>query len=139
MSEMENDDCGDDIPAGSASWYFLFSKTVFPAVPGSAAVFRSRYWKERRFCPEPTLKKAEDVIRDGFLRIQKKYNRETERVQRDRAAVQGLISDLSHQLKTPLANIRLYQELLSNRELHPGSGGSWRNVWGSRRRSWNGF
>ena len=37
--------------------------------------------------------------------------------------MQGLISDLSHQLKTPLANIRLYQELLSNRELPSGQRG----------------
>ena len=60
---------------------------------------------------------AEDVIRDGFLRIQEKYEMEAEEARQDKQAVQGLISDLSHQLKTPLANIRLYQELLRNPSL----------------------
>lgn len=60
---------------------------------------------------------AEDVIRDGFLRIQEKSRLEAEEARRDKQAVQGLISDLSHQLKTPLANIRLYQELLRNPSL----------------------
>lgn len=56
----------------------------------------------------------EDVLRDGFWRIQKKFQMEAEGARMEKQAVQGLISDLSHQLKTPLANIRLYQELLKN-------------------------
>ena len=62
---------------------------------------------------------AEDVIRDGFVRIQKRYGREAEEAGKDREALKGLIQDLSHQLRTPLANIRLYQELLGKPELEP--------------------
>ena len=62
---------------------------------------------------------AEDVIRDGFVRIQKRYGREAEEAGKDREALKGLIQDLSHQLRTPLANIRLYQELLGKTELEP--------------------
>ena len=85
--------------------------------------FQKQILEGEEILPGADTEKAEAVIRDGFLRIQKKYNREAERIQKDRAAVQGLISDLSHQLKTPLANIRLYQELLSNRELPSGQRG----------------
>ena len=85
--------------------------------------FQKQILEGEEILPGADTEKAEDVIRDGFLQIQKKYNREAERIQKDRAAVQGLISDLSHQLKTPLANIRLYQELLSNRGLPSGQRG----------------
>ena len=85
--------------------------------------FQKQILEGEEILPGADTEKAEAVIRDGFLRIQKKYNREAERIQKDQAAVQGLISDLSHQLKTPLANIRLYQELLSNRELPSGQRG----------------
>lgn len=63
--------------------------------------------------------RPEDVLREGFRRIQKKYGIETEKVIEEKKAVQGLISDLSHQLKTPLSNIRLYQELLRKPDLEP--------------------
>ena len=59
------------------------------------------------------------MIRDGFVRIQKRYGREAEEAGKDREALKGLIQDLSHQLRTPLANIRLYQELLGKPELEP--------------------
>ena len=32
--------------------------------------------------------------------------------QEEKEMVKSLVSDMSHQLKTPLANIRLYQEIL---------------------------
>lgn len=79
--------------------------------------FQKQILEGQAVWPGPDTEAAEDVIRDAFLRIQKKYDREAESLQRDREAVQGLISDLSHQLKTPLANIRLYQDLLKNREI----------------------
>ena len=79
--------------------------------------FQKQILEGQAVWPGPDTEAAEEVIRDAFLRIQKKYDREAESLQRDREAVQGLISDLSHQLKTPLANIRLYQDLLKNREI----------------------
>lgn len=38
-------------------------------------------------------------------------------IQKERDTIQGLISDISHQTKTPIANIRLYTELLKEMEL----------------------
>lgn len=40
-------------------------------------------------------------------------------VQRQRESIQRLLSDISHQTKTPLANIRLYSSLLMEEELTP--------------------
>lgn len=39
----------------------------------------------------------------------------------EEAHIKTLISDISHQTKTPIANIRLYSELLEETELSPGS------------------
>lgn len=59
----------------------------------------------------------ETVIQDLFIRISKKYNKETLAAMKEKEVIQGLISDLSHQLKTPLSNIRLYQDLLKSSSL----------------------
>lgn len=40
-------------------------------------------------------------------------------VQRQRESIQRLLSDISHQTKTPLANLRLYSSLLMEEELMP--------------------
>ena len=40
-------------------------------------------------------------------------------VQRQRESIQRLLSDISHQIKTPLANLRLYSSLLMEEELTP--------------------
>lgn len=40
-------------------------------------------------------------------------------VQRQRESIQRLLSDISHQTKTPLANLRLYSSLLMEEELTP--------------------
>lgn len=57
------------------------------------------------------------LIQDGFLKIQHKYQKEASELQQEKNAVKNLISDLSHQLKTPLSNIRLYQDLLKSPHL----------------------
>ena len=44
--------------------------------------FQKQILEGEEILPGADTEKAEAVIRDGFLRIQKKYNRETERVQR---------------------------------------------------------
>lgn len=62
---------------------------------------------------------ADNIIRDGFVRIEKKYGREREAALNDKKTILSLILDLSHQLKTPLANIRLYHELLRAPDLPP--------------------
>ncbi|MCI9532281.1 MAG: HAMP domain-containing histidine kinase [Lachnospiraceae bacterium] len=44
-----------------------------------------------------------------------------EQLQEERAGIQALVSDISHQLKTPLANILLYAQLLEEQGLEEGS------------------
>ena len=44
-----------------------------------------------------------------------------EQLRQERASLQGLVSDISHQLKTPLANLLLYAQLLEEQELDAGS------------------
>ena len=43
----------------------------------------------------------------------------TRNLAEERAAIQALLSDLSHQTKTPIANILLYTSLLAEGELRP--------------------
>lgn len=42
---------------------------------------------------------------------------EKEQIQKDRASLESTISDISHQVKTPMTNINIYQELLSRDDL----------------------
>ncbi len=44
-----------------------------------------------------------------------------EQLMEERASIQSLVSDISHQLKTPLSNILLYAQLLEEQELDEGS------------------
>ena len=45
------------------------------------------------------------------------WARQNQQIGRDRDAIQSLISDLSHQLKTPAATLRIYAELLAEDDL----------------------
>ena len=54
------------------------------------------------------------------LRVQEKLNLEIGRAQEEKEQVKQLISDMSHQLKTPLANVLLYVEILCRQELPEG-------------------
>lgn len=44
---------------------------------------------------------------------------DVETAEHEKEAVKGLVSNLSHQLKTPLSNVMLYQELLTDETLSP--------------------
>lgn len=59
------------------------------------------------------------VLAGKMIRIQEKLNIEIEQAKDEREQVKGLISNMSHQLKTPLANVLMYQELLDNEKLAP--------------------
>nr|WP_288977943.1 HAMP domain-containing sensor histidine kinase [uncultured Blautia sp.] len=50
-------------------------------------------------------------------RLQERQNLEVSGVSREKEQVKMLVSNMSHQLKTPLANVRMYGEILENQEL----------------------
>lgn len=56
------------------------------------------------------------ALASKILRIQEKIENETHQAQREKEQVKSLISNLSHQLKTPLANACMYCELSAEEE-----------------------
>lgn len=57
------------------------------------------------------------VILEKAKRLAEQMETEHQTAQEEKEKVKSLVSDLSHQLKTPLANIRLYQEILKQNEI----------------------
>lgn len=51
---------------------------------------------------------------ERLLRLSQAQMRRTEALQREQRSLQGLVADISHQTKTPLANIQLYLECLEH-------------------------
>lgn len=50
-------------------------------------------------------------------RIQEVLGKQIEKAEQEKEQVKSLVSNMSHQLKTPLANLSVYTEILSNQEL----------------------
>lgn len=50
-------------------------------------------------------------------RIQEVLGKQIEKAEEEKEQVKSLVSNMSHQLKTPLANLSVYTEILSNQEL----------------------
>lgn len=53
-------------------------------------------------------------------RIRQMMDRQVERAEEEKEQVKSLVSNLSHQLKTPLANLSLYADILEGQELDDG-------------------
>lgn len=53
-------------------------------------------------------------VYEKMLRISKLYAHKNEEIYEEKKCLKELVSDLSHQTKTPLANIKLYIEMLSD-------------------------
>lgn len=69
----------------------------------------------------PDFTITEDTL-DGKINVKLKrlyeiLNGKTEQSKRDKEKMQSLISDISHQVKTPVANLKTYMEILSRRDL----------------------
>ena len=69
----------------------------------------------------PDFKITEDTV-DGKINIRLKrlyeiLNGKTEQSKRDKEKMQSLISDISHQVKTPVANLKMYMQILSRRDM----------------------
>ena len=67
---------------------------IFSFIRGYSFCSR-RCWRGEDISQAADREGAEDVIRDGFVRIQKRYGREAEEAGKDREALKGLIQDLS--------------------------------------------
>ena len=64
-------------------------------------------------------KAAPSALESRMARFLNGSARSLRGVQRQRESIQRLLSDISHQTKTPLANLRLYSSLLMEEELTP--------------------
>lgn len=66
-----------------------------------------------RMVKEPGLnEEKESVIANKILRIEDKLNLEVGQAVEEREKIKRLISDMSHQLKTPLANVMMYGDII---------------------------
>ncbi len=54
------------------------------------------------------------MIYEKLCRISDMYTRKNQETYEEKESLKELVSDISHQTKTPLANIKLYQEMLFN-------------------------
>lgn len=59
------------------------------------------------------------LFANRMIRIQDKLNIEISKAEDEKEQVKQLISNMSHQLKTPIANVMMYTQLLENEELSP--------------------
>ena len=57
------------------------------------------------------------VLAHKIHRIQEILGKQIEKAEEEKEQVKSLVSNMSHQLKTPLANLSVYTEILSNQEL----------------------
>lgn len=66
------------------------------------------------------LKEGEaSALAGKMMRVQEKLNLEICQAKEEKESVKSLISNMSHQLRTPLSNVMMYQELLVNQALDP--------------------
>lgn len=75
--------------------------------------------EERPLSQSDVHEDSVSVLAGKMIRIQEKLNIEIEQAEDEREQVKGLISNMSHQLKTPLANVLMYQELLEDEKFSP--------------------
>ncbi len=65
-----------------------------------------------------TMKETrESKLESSLQRVLSEVSKKEEKVKEERDSVAALLSDLSHQLKTPMANVRMYTELLEDETL----------------------
>lgn len=56
------------------------------------------------------------MVYEKLCRVSDMYTRKNQEISEEKESLKGLASDVSHQTKTPLANIKLYQEMLFHAE-----------------------
>lgn len=74
-----------------------------------------REYQEKGSAEFRTIKETrESKLESSLERILQQASGKEEKARRERDEVSALMSDLSHQLKTPMANVRMYTELLQD-------------------------
>lgn len=102
--------------AAAAFWYYRKYNELYRAADGMLEQVLSEERIEISGLEEGRL----SALAAKCLRVQEKLNLEIGRAQEEKEQVKQLISDMSHQLKTPLANVLLYVEMLCRQELPEG-------------------
>lgn len=69
----------------------------------------------------PDFTVTEDTL-DGKINVKLKrlyeiLNGQTEQSRRDKEKMQSLVSDISHQVKTPTANLKMYMQILARQDI----------------------
>ena len=100
---------------------------VFCAVMGGLAVLYRKKYKnlyqtidtmleevlsERKITQSALREGEKSALAGMMLRLQEKLDLEISHAQMEKEQVKSLISNMSHQLKTPLANVVMYEEIL---------------------------
>ena len=102
--------------AAAAFWYCRKYNELYRAADGMLEQVLSEERIEISGLEEGRL----SALAAKCLRVQEKLNLEIGRAQEEKEQVKQLISDMSHQLKTPLANVLLYVEMLCRQEIPEG-------------------
>lgn len=71
----------------------------------------------RRVMEAALTEEKESLIANKILRVEDKMNLEIGQAVEEREKIKMLIADMSHQLKTPLANVMMYGEILKDMSL----------------------
>ena len=81
-----------------------------------------RDYREKGSAAFQTMKETrESRLESSLERILQQAAGKEAAAERERDEVAALLSDLTHQLKTPMANVRMYTELLGDDTLSPGA------------------
>lgn len=76
----------------------------------------------RRVMEAALTEEKESLIANKILRVEDKMNLEIGQAVEEREKIKMLIADMSHQLKTPLANVMMYGEILKDMSLDDTKG-----------------
>lgn len=93
--------------------FYIHSKKVFHTIDEMTDAVLSN----RAIIQSDLTESDISVLADRMIRIKDKLDFEVSRAELEKEQVKRLISNMSHQLKTPLANVMMYQELLENDNL----------------------
>lgn len=96
-----------------AAYFYFYSKRVVKVIDEMTDAVLS----EREIKQTDLAESGISILANRMVRIQEKLNIEIGRAEQEKEQVKRLVSNMSHQLKTPLANVMVYQELLENNNL----------------------